>query len=538
MDHDKGTPMQDEAVRSGSMTEMVKSAWGRRKWLAIVVFAVPFVTAVSLIMFMPGIYRSTATILVDRQQVPESMVRPTVTSALETRLHTISQEILSRSRLDALVRQFDLYPELRQSGPLEEVIDRMRKDIKLELKAVQQGEDRRSATIAFDLSYDGRNPEKVARVTNTLASFYIEENLKARERQAVGTSEFLKVQLADAKKRLDVQEAMVSEFKKRHMGELPQQTDANLNAIERLSTQLRLNSDSQTRLRERRDALARQFAETAAQSPDGGGSEGAAERLSRLKLELRSLRSTYSDKYPDIARLKEEIAALERTVAEPEPSNDKNKDKKAAAALSPQLFRIKQSQSEVESELSILKGEEARLRSALGSYVGRVENSPKREQEFREMTRDYDSTREYYQSLMKRYDDAQLAESMEQRQKGEQFRVLDPAVPAAHPTAPNRLRLIVMALAASVGLAVGVVMLAERINAPCHSLDELRALTTLPVLLSIPLIVTPEDTARRSRRMRLATISVVAGLVLLVGVSFFIAHGNEQLALLMTRGRM
>ena len=154
------------------------------------------------------------------------------------------------------------------------------------------------------------------------------------------------------------------------------------------------------------------------------------------------------------------------------------------------------------------------------------------------MTRDYDSTREYYQSLMKRYDDAQLAESMEQRQKGEQFRVLDPAVPAAYPTAPNRLRLIIMALAASVGLAVAGVMLAERINAPCHSLDELRALTTLPVLLSIPLIVTPEDTARRNRRMRLAAASVVAGLVLLVGVSFFIAHGNEQLALLVTRGRM
>jgi polysaccharide biosynthesis transport protein len=536
MNDDKGTPMQDEAARTASMTEMVKSAWGRRKWLAIVVFAVPFVTAASLIMFMPGIYRSTATILVDRQQVPESMVRPTVTSALETRLHTISQEILSRSRLDALIRQFDLYSDLRRSAPLEESIERMRKDIKLELKAVQQGEDRRSATIAFDLSYDGRNPEKVARVTNTLASFYIEENLKARERQAVGTSEFLKVQLVDAKKRLDVQEALVSDFKKKYMGELPQQTDANLGAIERLSTQLRLNSDSQTRLRERRDALARQYAETAAQSGDGG-SEGAAERLARLKLELRSLRSTYSDKYPDIARLKEEIAALEKTVAEPEAPTAKE-SKKAAATLSPQLFRIKQSQAEVESELNILKGEESRLRSALGAYVGRVENSPKREQEFRELTRDYDSTREYYQSLMKRYDDAQLAESMEQRQKGEQFRILDPAVPAASPTAPNRLRLIIMAFAACIALAVGTVMLAEQINAPCHSLDELRALTTLPVLLSIPLIVTPEDTARRGRRMRLATVSVAAGLVILVGVSFYIAHGNEQLAMLVTRGRM
>src|SRR5205823_3226957 len=196
-----GTSMQDEAVRRGSAVETVKSAWGRRKWLAVVVFAVPFVTAASLIMFMPSVYKSTAMILVDRQQVPETMVRPTVTSALETRLQTISQEILSRSRLDALIRQYNLYADQRRNVPIEEVIDSMRKDIKLDLKSVQQTEDRRAgATIAFELSYEGRNPETVARVTNTLASFYIEENLKARERQAVGTSEFLKVQLAEAKK--------------------------------------------------------------------------------------------------------------------------------------------------------------------------------------------------------------------------------------------------------------------------------------------------------------------------------------------------
>jgi protein tyrosine kinase modulator len=537
MDNAKGSAMQEDTVRGASMTEMVKSAWGRRKWLAVVVFAVPFVVAVSLIMFMPSVYRSTATILVDRQQVPESMVRPTVTSALETRLHTISQEILSRSRLDALIRQFNLYADLRKRVPLEEVIGRMRKDIKLELKGVQRNSSNpEGVTVAFDLSFDGRDPETVARVTNTLASFYIEENLKARERQAVGTSEFLKIQLAEAKKRLDAQDALVSGFKKRYMGELPQQADANLGAIERLSTQLRLNSDTQARLKERRDALARQYAEAASQSAEGGGAEGKADRLSRLQQELRSLRSTYSDKYPDIVRLKQEIATLESEIASPEP--DPKADKKAATALSPQLFRVKQSQAEVESELSISKGEEARLRSALAAYIGRVQSSPQREQEFRELTRDYDSTREYYQSLMKRYDDAQLAESMEQRQKGEQFRVLDPAVPGVEPVAPNRLRLMLMSFAVCAGLAVAVVMLAEKINAPCHSLDELRALTTIPVLLSIPLIITPEDTERRKRRMQLATVSVVAGLVLLAGVSFFVAHGNEQLALLVSRGRM
>jgi predicted nucleic acid-binding Zn-ribbon protein len=324
---------------------------------------------------------------------------------------------------------------------------------------------------------------------------------------------------------------VVSEFKKRHMGELPQQTDANLGTVERISSQLLLNSGSQTRLKERRDALARQLADAAALSPDGAGPEGKVERLARLNLELRSLRSTYSDKYPDIARLKEEIAALEREIAKPDPEAEKR-------ALTPQFRRIKEAEAEVASELKILKGEEQRLRAAMDAYVGRVANSPQREQEFRELTRDYESTREYYNSLMKRYDEAQLAESMEQRQKGEQFRVLDPAIPGSQPSAPNRLRLILTAVALSVGLAVAAVILAEQINAACHSVDDLRSLTAAPVLLSIPLIVTSDDTERHKRWMRTATVSVVASLVLLVGVSFLVAHDNETLVQLVSRGRM
>jgi polysaccharide chain length determinant protein (PEP-CTERM system associated) len=516
---------------------MVKSAWGRRKWLAIVVFLVPFVAGASLIMFMPSLYRSTATILVDRQQVPESMVRPTVTSALETRLHTISQEILSRSRLDALIKQFNLYPTLRDLS-LEEVIERMRRDIRLELRSVEQkGDNRNRATVAFALSYEGRDPVTVARVTNTLASFYIEENLKARERQAAGTADFLKAQVDEVKKRLDTQDTVLSAFKKRYMGELPQQTDANLSTVERLNGQLRMNGDSQLRLQERIESLARQMAEAAAFSPGVGGPEAREQRLARLNMELRALRASYSDKYPDILRIKHEIAELEQELAAKPARPDEDQ---TAATTNPQVLRLREAKAQADSELGILKNEEKRLRSALASYIGRIENAPKREQEFRELTRDYESTRETYASLLKRYEEAQMAENMEQRQKGEQFRLLDAAVPSAQPAAPNRLRLLLMALAGSVALAVGVILLAEQINAPFHSLDELRTRSTVPVLQSIPLIVTPEDTVRRQRRLRMAAASVTVALFMIVGASYFIAHGNERLVTLVTssKGRM
>ena len=206
------TAMMEEP-RQASGLHGLPAVWSRRKWLAILVFIFPMSAAVSLLVFLPNIYQSTATVLVDRQQVPEAFVQPTVTSALETRLHTISQEILSRSRLEALITRFGLYADLRKRIPSEEVIERMRKDIKLELKGVDV-RGARQATVAFTISYQGSDPATVSLVTNTLASFYIEENLKARERQATGTAQFLKVQLEETKKRLDDQEQRVSAFKR------------------------------------------------------------------------------------------------------------------------------------------------------------------------------------------------------------------------------------------------------------------------------------------------------------------------------------
>src|SRR5438309_5919348 len=164
-------------------------AWRRRKWPAIWLFAAVVAGTVSAAVFLPNVYQSTATILVERQQVPEAFVQSTVTSGIDLRLHTITQQVLSRSRLESLINRFGLYTEFLQRAPLEEVIARMRQDITLE----QKGSDKRSqaeTTVAFTISYKGNNSQQVAQVTNTLASFYIDENLKVREQQAAGTADF------------------------------------------------------------------------------------------------------------------------------------------------------------------------------------------------------------------------------------------------------------------------------------------------------------------------------------------------------------
>src|SRR5438093_11055692 len=331
-----------EETAKGAGLDGLLAVWSRRKWLAILAFVFPMSAAASLLAFLPNIYRSTATVLVDRQQVPESFVRPTGTSALGTRLQTISQEILSRSRLEALITRFGLYSDLRSRVSAEEVIERMRGDIKLELKGVE-ARGQREATVAFAIKYLGGDPQTVAQVTNTLASFYIEENLKVRERQATGTAEFLKVQLEETKKRLDDQERLVSEFKRRYVGELPQQTETNLATLERLRIQLRLNSDNQTRAMALRAALASQLAEAESllATPPGmpGGPAAPAEsselRLTRLKEDLTRLRTQFSEKYPDVVLLAGEIAALEREVADAKAREPKAEEKQAPPPATP-----------------------------------------------------------------------------------------------------------------------------------------------------------------------------------------------------------
>jgi polysaccharide biosynthesis transport protein len=529
-----------DETQSRSPLDTVLAVWSRRKWVAILAFLAPLVAGVTLVVFPPNIYRSAATVLAERQQVPEFFVRATVTSAIDTRIQAISQEVLSRARLGALINQFNLYPDLRQRVPPDRLVDQMRGDIKLELKSMEL-KGLREATVAFTITYQGGDPDTVSRITNTLASFYNEENLKARGILATSTTEFLKVQLGETKKRLDAQEQRVSEFKRRHLGELPQQMDTNLATLEHLNAQLRQNTDSQTRVNERRQTLSSQLAEAEASLMTGGQFVSPelreAARLAQKKEELARLRIQFNDNYPDVVLLAAEVAALERElVAAKTRMQESTADAKPTATpVTPYLLRLKEGLGELQTELKILKGEEGRLRAAIASYQERVENVPRREQAFIELSRDYQSTRQLYDSLMKRHEEAQLAENMEQTQKGEQFRVIDPAVPSAQPAAPNRARLLMMTLAAAIGLAVAAVLLAEQLDTSFHTLDDLRAFSKAPVLVSIPRIVTPKDSRRRSWRMRLATAAVCIGLVMIAGIGYLAAHGNEGLTLLLAR---
>lgn len=521
------------------MLERIVGLWRRRKWLALLVFAVPATVVAGVATSLPSVYRSTATVLVERQQVPEAFVRSTVTGEVETRLQTISQEIFSRATLETIIDRYQLYSKLRRRLSPEKVVAHMRNDILL-IKKSDSANPAGPKMVAFTIAWRGANPAQVADVTNTLAQLFIEENLRVRTRQASGTADFLRAQLEETTKALDVQEQRVSEYSRRHMGELPQQMTSNLAAIEQLSTQLRLSSDRQSLALARREALERQLADVetvpapapvavAPNTPDT-----PAQRLARLRQELRELRAQYTEKYPEVVRVRDEVAALQREMGEaadaPTPIIP------TVLPPDPVARRLRGALTEVDAEVKALKKDEQRLLGAIAQYQARLDNTPKREQEFLELSRNYQTTKDHYQSLLKRYQEAQLAEDMEQRRKGEQFRVLDAATPSGEPAAPNRLRLLLVGLAISLGLAAGAVALVEHLDTSFHSADELRASSELPVLLSIPPIVTGADGRALRLRTCLATAGMLLALLAVFGASRAVAQHDGSVLAMLTRG--
>ena len=511
---------------SALSVDSVLDVWRRRKWIGVVVFVAVLAAAIAGVLSLPNLYRASTTVLVERPRISEAFVRQSVTAELETRIQTIHREIMSRTRLSEVIGKLGLYAEQRGVVPMDALVERLRREAQLNLQGVEQSTGR-TETIAFTLSYSGRDPEMVARVANTLAAFYIEGNSQNRERQAAETADFLQAQLAETKRELDQHEKLANVVKQRRATEL-HQVEVGLTALERLNTQLRLNNESQLRAIERRERFELQLA-AAESAPAPVPADGPAAQLKKLNEELTGLRRHYSDRYPEVIRIQAQIAALERDAA-----NQGNGP--AAAVVPPPTTQFaKQALANVERELRSLKDDEASLRMEIASYEARVDNSPRRQEELDQPSRDYDAINERYQALMKRAEDARLAENLERGNATEQFRILDPAIPPLYAAAPNRFYLALMGFVAAVALGIAAIVVFEKFDTSFHTADELQAFTNLPMLARIRLI----PTASRARRARLQFALIAAAaliaLAVMIGGSYYVAGGNEQIVRLTAR---
>ena len=554
----------DDSARGAGLHTVLEIV-RRRRLLALLPFAFVLAAAASLAFFLPSLWTARATVLVNRQEIPEAFVKSTVNTDVDSRLLTLSHDVLDTPRLSKIILENNLYASLRQSKPMPDVVERMRKDIAIDVKEPPERRGRESSSLVFTVAYTTTDPGTSVRVTNTLASLFTEENSRQREQQAVGTSEFLEAQLRELRTKLAGQEQKITAYKEQHLGELPEQKEVNLRTLERLQQQLSLAYENNRRATERRQNISQSMnnldlASAMAGSPGAASiagpmvtpAESAAARLSILRQELAALQTTYSDKYPDVIQMKEQIRLTERRAAEEEKKlaaaqaaaaspksgskaelSRSNRDMQLAVQ-NPYVLSLMQQRDQADVEAKASSDEISGLTRQIATYQRRLEMTPKREQELALITRDYETTREMFRSLLAKHGEAGIAAELEQRQKGERFRVIDQARMPERPAGPNRLRLLIVGLVLALGAAGVAVVLAEQVDTSYRRAEEVRATAGVPVLSTIPRIVTEDDRLHAARQRRMTLAAVAVGLLAVVGTSFMVAHNNQSLVTLLT----
>ena len=487
----------------------------RRKWWIIIPFLLTLLGGLTYALRAPKIYEAQTLILVQPQKVPEEYVRSVVSTSVEDRLQTITQQVTSRTNLEKIIRQYNLYSSPGKQMLMDDKVALFRKMITVNVS--HRG--RRSEASAFSISFRGKDPKVVAAVTNTLASNFITENLRIREAQALGTSSFLADELNSVKKRLREKEEELKRYRIKYMGGLPEQLQTNLSILERLQAQLDQYNENLRDAENRKILLQQQIADalTASESrpdiPTGTARREGQDDLQAMKTQLAMLESRYTENHPDIIRLKTAIAKLEASRSRKAPAAEGD-GAESSTPLEAQVDQtLKRQLEETNLEISRLKSEIADLNAQIKLYQKRVEDTPKREQELLSMNRDYENLKELYNSLLSRKLEAEIAVSLEKKQKGEQFRVLDPAKVPSRPIKPDMRKIALITLVLGLGLGGGLAYAVEMMDASYKDPDEVEKELGLPVLLTLPLRYTQRELRRIKIKKILAYSSVSIGFV-------------------------
>jgi polysaccharide chain length determinant protein (PEP-CTERM system associated) len=512
-ERNQGGPMDQKNLM---LQDYIEIFW-RRKWWFVLPVVVGTAIAIVYSYSLPPLYRSSTLILVQPQQVPESYVRPTVTSSIENRLNTISQQILSRTNLQKIIKEFGLYKQERvATSGLEKIaarigakvkellmplglyhqeesaswnpmdlVDRMRKAIEINVL----GGRRKSA---FTVAYSGSDPRTVMEVTNALASLFIEENLKVRERQAEGTSEFLAAELAAAEKELRTIEGRLKEFKEQHRGALPEQLEANLRTLDRLQLELQTTNETLRNLEERRVLYEQQLSRAEDESvPDAASQPKPDPRemeLAGLKRELARLQAQFNDNYPDIIILKKRINEIESQRAAKGSAEESSGESSGQTSKpeSPRLSQLQMQLRAVNSDIQSLKKRQKRISFLIKDYERRIEETYDNQLKIFDLERDYGISKRNYERLLEKKLNAKMSENLEKRQKGEQFKVLDPANLPIRPYKPDRPKIILLGSFLGGSIGFGLILLLEYLNQYFRKPEDFQGNVNVPVLVTIP----------------------------------------------------
>lgn len=486
----------------------------RRRWYFLAPLFILGLIGYALANVLPLQYKSSAFIIVEQRSVPDKLVEPNVLMTLQKRLDSMTQQILSRTRLQRLIEESSLYASERKYRSMDDIIDMMRKRVAIE---PVQPTGRKDDVTGFHVAFSDTNPYIAQRVTSELASLFIEQDASERTAQSQQTTAFLESQLDDARKKLDAAEQQLSDFKMKHLGELPSQQGANVSILTSLEAQLQANTAALDRAEQQRiyleslqsqqmalrNMVAVAPASPPGAAPDQAGSAPVPSQTTSLALaqatlddlwrQLHDLSTKFTDKHPDVIRVRKEItewqAAVNQLKAQP------NSNAELAS-------RLKATLAEIETD----RRQAVDLRQRIQEVQAHLSQIPVTEQQMAEIERQDENAKAQVDSLLKKKDGSQLATNLEEQQGGEQFRLLDPASLPKHPDARPKVVMAGWALACAIGL--GLTFLRELLDKSMHKQGDLEDYPGIAIMARIPTLRQPREDRRRAFRTKIEIAAV------------------------------
>jgi polysaccharide chain length determinant protein (PEP-CTERM system associated) len=499
------TSREPDVKTVGDLNEIVK-----RRWRSIVVPAAALFALAAVVAFsLPKKYQSTTTILIEEQEVPREYVSANITTFADQRLQTINQRIMSTTRILELIGRFHLYEDLKDKVTIDEIAAKMRKDIKFNTISADVIDPRTGqpgqATIAFSITYEGSEPETVQRVASELASLYLQENLKTREKQSRETSKFMEEEMEVVQASLADVDAKIATFKEKNISSLPELSQVNLQALDQVERDLTRMDDQLRTLRERESYLQQQLASI---PPDLALQE--KESLKELRVSLVELKTKFSDEHPDVINTRAAIKELEKRLRKsPGGIGGTKPDNPVYITLASQL-------AGAQSEISSVKRQIGDLRRKRENRRKRIEASPRVEERYRVLLMERNNLQGKFDELTRKSMDAKVAHGLEKEQLGERFSIVDAARLPGKPSSPNIPAILLIGLILGMGAGVGLAAVQESTDFTVHGPDDLARAVPFPLLASIPEIVTEAQVADRKVKHRKLVIGAVVVLAITV----------------------
>jgi polysaccharide chain length determinant protein (PEP-CTERM system associated) len=493
--------------RDLTMDDYLAMARRRLKVILIPALLAPLAGFAVSYIFPPK-YTSQALVLVEGQKVPDSYVQPVITADFTQRIATMQQQVLAGARLRPMVERLGLAKQGEESEVIQDIranmsIEPVITDMSATPAAASAGSNKKSKSSAskkpgggtmfpgFNVAFVSNSPRRAQQICSELTSMLLEENLRMRETAARSTTEFLGRQVDDAKRALDDQDAKLAAFKRQYMGQLPTDAENNMRILMSLNTQLDATTQTLNRAQQDKaytESLLGQQLAAWKTSQSSTNPQTLEQQLNILQAQLLQLQARYTDDHPDVIKTKSDIAEVQKKLAEINAASGKATDtnQKATAAEPPEIRQLRLQVHQYENVIAQTTADQKRLESQIQLYQGRTAMSPTIEEQYKQLTRDYDNAQNFYRDLLAKKSSSELAASMETEQQGEQMRVLQPSGFPEAPSFPNRLLFAGGGLGAGLVLGIGIAIWLEIRDKSIRTEKDAAAAMDLPLLVSVP----------------------------------------------------